>query len=176
VTATRKATSAKFPRHKPKADLEVAERVLFEEMEDAGKLLNDQEDYGRSGVLHALHSCHSFLNVRGLSGQVVKPLIDAIRALESVGKGRLPELFDPQARPGELSDRKWSRSPAARETKMLAAACMDALMKANLVKTTSAKRVADHAGRWPRVVGWFHRPKRAGSCTTPGSREAEPIA
>lgn len=58
VTAIRKPSSSKFPRHEPKADLELAERALLEEMEHAAELLHYQEDYGRSGVLHAIHTCH----------------------------------------------------------------------------------------------------------------------
>lgn len=151
VTAIRKPSSSKFPRHEPKADLELAERVLFEEMEHAAELLHNQEDYGRSGVVHALHTCHSFLHVRGLSGQGLKPLIDVMKALESVDKGILPELFDPKIKRGRLSERKWSRSPAARETKSLAAACMHALIEQEIPKNEAAARVARYAVRWPRV-------------------------
>jgi hypothetical protein len=142
---------SKFPRHEPKTDLELAERVLFEEMEHAAELLQDQEDFGRSGVFHALHACHSFLHVRGLSGQVLKPLMDVMKALGSIDKEILPELFDPKIKRGELSERKWSRSPVARETKSLAAACMDALMNRGMGKDEAATRVADYAVRWPRV-------------------------
>jgi hypothetical protein len=125
--------------------------MLFEEMEHAAELLQSQDDYGRSGVVHALHACHSFLHVRGLSGQALKPMIDVIRAFESVDKEVLPELFDPKIKPGQLPNRKWSRSAGARETKVLAAACMDALMDSNLSKNAAAKRVADYAVQWPRV-------------------------
>jgi hypothetical protein len=142
---------SKFPRHEPKADVVRAERALFEEMEHAAELTQSREDFGRAGVIHALHSCYSFLYVRGLSGQALKPLVDVMSALESVGKGVLPELFDPKIRPGQVPDREWSRSPAARETKALAAACMDALMNGNLSKGTAASRVADYAVQWPRV-------------------------
>jgi hypothetical protein len=151
VTAIRKPSSYKFPRHEPKAGLELAERLLFEEMEHAAELLHNEEDYGRSGVLHALHACHSFLHVRGLSGQALKPLIAGVEAFEIVDKGILPELFDPKIKRGQLSERKWSRSPAAREMKSLAAACMDALMKRNMPKDEAAARVARCAIRWPRV-------------------------
>lgn len=142
---------SKFPRHEAKADRAYAELVLFEEMEDAAELLQSREDFGRAGVVHALYSCHSFLHVRGLSGQALKPLIDVIRALESVDKGVLPELFDPKIRPGRVPVRKWSRSPGAREMKSFAAACMDALMKNGRSKDLAAKRVASFAVRWPRV-------------------------
>jgi hypothetical protein len=142
---------SKFPRHKPKADLALAERVLFEEMEHAAELLQSEDDFGRAGVVHALRTCHSFLLVRGLSGQALKPLIDLINALESVDKGVLPELFDPKIKRGQLPAKTWSRSPAAQETKLLAAACMDALVKGNLSKTAAAARVADFAVKWPRV-------------------------
>jgi hypothetical protein len=151
VTTIRKPASSKFPRHKPKADPELAERVLFEEMEDAAKLLHNQEDYGRSGVLHALHSCYSFLHVRGLSGQALKPLINAMKAMESVNSGKLPELFDPSIKPGRLPERKWSQSPAGRETKYLAAACMDALILQEIPKNEAAARVARYVVGWPRV-------------------------
>jgi hypothetical protein len=63
-----KLPSSKFPCHAPKTDLEFAEQALFEEMEHAAELLQSEEDFGRSGVCHAIHSCHSFLHVRGLSG------------------------------------------------------------------------------------------------------------
>lgn len=142
---------SKFPRHKPSASLEVAEEALFEEMESAAELAQSQADFGRAGVIHAVHSCYSFLHVRGLSGQALKPLADITSALKSLESGVLPELFDPSLRPGQLPDRKWSRSPAGRETRLFAAACMDALMNSNLSKDAAAARVANHAVRWPRV-------------------------
>ena len=74
-----------------------------------------------------------------------------MKALESVDKEILPELFDPKIKRGQFPERKWSRSPAARETKSLAAACMDALMKRNMPKDEAAARVARYAVRWPRV-------------------------
>jgi hypothetical protein len=98
-------------------------------MEHAAELLQSEEDFGRSGVRHALDACYSYLHVRGLSGQGLKPLIDLIAALESLDAGNLPELFDPKLRPGQIPERKWSRSAASRETKLHAAACMDALMR-----------------------------------------------
>ena len=66
----------RFPRHAAKTDVEPAEQALFEEMEHAAELLQVEEDFGRSGICHAVRACHSFLHVRGLSGQALKPLID----------------------------------------------------------------------------------------------------
>ena len=143
--------SSKFPRHEPRAYGEVAEQALFEEMERAAELAQSQEDFGRAGVIQAVHSCYSFLHVRGLSGQALKPLADIMSALKSLERGVLPELFDPRVKPEQLPDRKWSRSPAARETKLLAAACMDASMKHGMAKNLASKRVADYAVRWPRI-------------------------
>lgn len=151
MKSTRKLPSSKFPRHEPEADLERAEQVLFEEMEHAAELLQSEEDFGRSGVRHALDACYTFLHVRGLSGQGLKPLIDLIAALESLDAGNLPELFDPKLRPGQIPERKWSRSAASRETKLHAAACMDALMKNGTSKDEAAARAARFAAGWPRV-------------------------
>ena len=142
MKSTRKLLPSKFPRLDPEADLELAEQALFEEMEHAAELLQSEEDFGRSGVRHALHACYSFLHVRGLSGQGLKPLIDLIAALESVDEGVLPEIFDPKLRPAKIPERKWSRSAASRETKLHAAACMDALMKHGASKAEAAARVA----------------------------------
>jgi hypothetical protein len=77
-------------------------------MEHAAELLQSREDFGRAGIVHALRSCHSFLHVRGLSGQALKPLMNLLSAFESVDKGVLPEPFDPKMKPGQLPDRKWS--------------------------------------------------------------------
>jgi hypothetical protein len=151
MKSPRKSLPSKFPRHDPDANLERAEQALFEEMERAAELLQSQEDFGRSGVRHALHACYSFLHVRGLSGQALKPLIDLVAALESVDRGVLPEVFDPELRPGDAPRRKWSRSAAARETKLYAAACMDALMKRGSSKDEAAARVARFAAGWRRV-------------------------
>jgi hypothetical protein len=146
-----KMPPSKFPRHEPRADLARAEQVVFEEMEHAAELLQSEEDFGRSGARHALHACYSFLHVRGLSGQGLKPLIDLMAALENAACGVLPELFDPKLKPGRLPKRKWSRSHAASETKLHAAACMDALMKGGLPKDEAAARVARNADGWPRI-------------------------
>jgi hypothetical protein len=151
MKSTRKSLSSKFPRHEPGADLEQAEHALFEEMEHAAELQQSEEDFGRSGALHALHACYSFLHVRGLSGQGLKPLLDLIAALESVKDGTLPEVFDPKLRPGEIPQRKWSRSAASSETKVHVAACMDALMKRGTSKDEAAARVARGAAGWPRM-------------------------
>lgn len=151
MKSTCKLPPSKFPRHEPEADLARAEQVVFEEMEHAAELLQSEEDFGRSGTHHALHACYSFLHARGLSGQALKPLIDLMAALESVASGVLPELFDPKLKPGRMPERKWSRSHAARETKLHAAACMDALMKLNLSKDEAAARVARHTDGWPRI-------------------------
>ena len=124
---------------------------MFEEMEHAAELLQSEEDFGRSGTHHALYACYSFLHARGLSGQGLKPLSDLMAALESVASGVLPELFDPKLKPGQMPKRKWSRSHAARETKIHAAACMDALMKLGLSKDEAAARVARHTDGWPRI-------------------------
>ena len=75
MKSNRKSLPSKFPRHDPDANLERAEQALFEEMEGAAELLQSQEDFGRFGVRHALHACYSFLHVRGLSGQPLKPLM-----------------------------------------------------------------------------------------------------
>jgi len=151
MKSTSNLPPSKFPRHEPEANLERAEQALFEEMEHAAELLQSEGDFGRSGVCHAIHACHSFLHVRGLSGQALKPLIDLMAAFESIDKGVLPELFDPKIKRGELSERKWSRSYAAAESKIHAAACMDALMKTGVAKNEAAGCVARHSDNWPRV-------------------------
>ena len=119
-----------------------AEHALFEEMERTAELLQSQDDFGRSGVRHAIHACYSFLHVRGLSGQGLKPLIDLTAALEDVDEGTLPELLDPKLRPGQIPERKWSRSAGAVETKLYAAACMDALMRSGISKDTHNHKLA----------------------------------
>jgi hypothetical protein len=141
----------KFRRHEPEADLQRAEQALFEEMEHAAELLQSEEDFGRSGVRHAVYACYSFLHARGLSGQALKPLSDLIASLKSVDEGVLPEIFDPKLRPGQIPERKWSRSAASREMKVYAAVCMDALMRNGASKPEAAARVARCAARWPRV-------------------------
>ena len=153
MKSTSGSSSLKFPRREPEADLARAEEALFEEMERAAELLQSEDDFGRSGVRHALYACYSFLHVRGLSGQALKPLTDLIASLEDVDEGTLPELFDPKLRRGQIPKRKWSRSARAGETKLYAAACMDALMKNGVSKDEAAARVARFAVGWPRVAG-----------------------
>jgi hypothetical protein len=145
-------------RHEAKADLARAELLLLDEMEHAAELLQSQEDFGRSGIRHAIHACYSFLHVRGLSGQALKPLTDLMQALESVASGVLPELFDPKLKPGQMPERKWSRSVSASEMKIHAAACMDALMQNDVGKDQAAARIARHADNWPRVSQGLIKP------------------
>ena len=151
MTAYGRLPTTKFVRHDAKADLPLAESALFEEMEHAAELLQHEEDFGRSSIRYAVYACYSFLHVRGLSGQALKPLADLMAAFESADKGILPELFDPKIKPGQMPERKWSRSHAARETKLHAAACMDALMKSNVGKDEAAAHVARHTANWPRI-------------------------
>lgn len=140
-----------FPRHWAEAELEFAATALIQEMERAARLLQTEQDFGRSGVSRAIYACYSFLYVGGLSGQALKPLADLLRALDSVDEGVLPELFDPNIKNCELPERKWSRSWAATETKIYAAACMDALMKTGSTKDEAAERVTRSTEKWPRV-------------------------
>ena len=86
MKSNRKSLPSKFPRHDPEADLELVEQALFEEMEGAAELLQSEEDFGRSGVRHALHACYSFLHVRGLSGQALKPLSRSHCSLGECGR------------------------------------------------------------------------------------------
>ncbi len=153
-----KLPPSRFPRHLPEAARVRAEQTLFEEMEHAAELLQSEDDFGRAGVCHAIHACHSFLHVRGLSGQALKPLIDLVAAFDDIEDGTLPELFDPSFKHGELSERKWSRSYAATEIKIHAAACMDALMKAGKQKSKAAEYVTRHSDTWPRVSHGFIKP------------------
>src|SRR5665648_269631 len=103
MKSTSKLPPSKFPRLEPTANLDEAERALLEEMEAAAELLQSKDDFGRAGACHAIHACHSFLHVRGLSGQALKPLIDLVAAFNDVDEGTLPELFDPSLKRGELS-------------------------------------------------------------------------
>lgn len=155
MKSTGKLPPPKFPRRQPQAARVKAEQALFQEMEHAAELMQSEEDFGRSGICHAVHACHSFLHMRGLSGQALKPLVDLIAAFENVGKGTLPEIFDPGIERGQLPERKWSRSYAASEIKIHAAACMEALMKAGKEKKEAAAQVSRHADKWPRVSHGF---------------------
>lgn len=143
--------ASKFPRHTPQIDLEIAEQTLFAEMEHAARLYQSEEDFGRNAARHALQACVCFSLRRGLSGQALKALADLMGAFDKVDEGTLPELFDPKVKPGQLPDRKWSRSALAQEVKIHAAACMDALMKGGASKEEAAKRVARSARNWPRA-------------------------
>lgn len=125
--------------------------MLFEEMERAAELLNAKADFGRAGLRCALRACHDYLHVRGLSGQGLKVLVDALAALDTVDKGTLPEIFDPKMQPGVLPERKWSRSAAAQETRIYVAACLDALMNSGMSQDNAAAKVAASARNWPRI-------------------------
>lgn len=153
-----KANRPRFPRKDPESDHEFAERVLFEEMERAAELLHSEQDYARAGLRCALRACHDYLHVRGLSGQGLKVLADALAALDTLDRGTLPEVFDPKMRPGTELARKWSRSAAAQETKIYAAACMEALIKAGASKDEAAAKVAENARNWPRISKGFIKP------------------
>lgn len=125
--------------------------MLFEEMERSAELLHTEVDYGRAGLRCALRACHDYLHIRGLSGQGLKALADALAALDTVDKGTLPEIFDPNMRPGVLPQRKWSRSAAAQETRIYVAACLDALMKSGMSQDDAAAKVAARSQNWPRI-------------------------
>ncbi len=121
-------------------------------MEEAAKILFSEDDFGRAAVLHALQAVWSFLHVRGLSGQAMAPIRALMLALEGVGRGNLPELFDPHALgPDGRPRRKWSHSAAAEETKVAAAALMEVLMKRGMTKPEAARAVARSASDWRRV-------------------------
>ena len=75
-------------------------------MERATELMQSEEDYGRAAAIHAVYVCYSFLHVRGLSGQGLKPLAHLLASLQAVKEGNLPEIFDPRAKPGQLLRRK----------------------------------------------------------------------
>lgn len=142
---------ARFPHHLPTIDLESAEQILFEELEYAAKLSRSGDDCGRSAAHFAIHVCYSFLLSRGFPWQALTPFNDLLHGFKDVAEGTLPELFDPKLKPGQLTERKWSRSFAADEAKIHAAACMDALMKRGVSKAEAAGRVARSSDNWARV-------------------------
>jgi hypothetical protein len=141
-----------FPRHSPETGRIAAEKQLFHELEQTALKLASDGDFGRDAAIDAVKLVSAFLRDRGLSGQALKPLINLRKALEDVERGILPELFDPTA-VKRLETQKWSRSSAGAETKIFAAALMDALMRGEdkMTKSGAARRVARSAEKWPRV-------------------------
>lgn len=140
----------RLPRHAPQAARILAEETLFEELEAVAQLRSD-EDFGRQSAKRAISACYSFLLVRGLSGQALKPLQNLLAALDDVANGTLPELFDPKLKPGRAPVRRWTRSAAGKEIKLYAAGCMDALMRNGKSKKSSAEKVARAIEKWPLV-------------------------
>jgi len=141
-----------LPRHGPETGRITAEKRLFHELDQIALTLASAEDFGRGAAIDALTATCFFLKGRGFSGQALKPLIDVRKGLQEVVRGVLPELFDPGAAK-QAQKRRWSRSSAATEIKVFAAALMDALMrgKSKMKKRDAAGRVARHTERWPRV-------------------------
>jgi hypothetical protein len=127
-------------------------------MEAAALMLQSADDFGRRAVRHAIYACYSYLHVRGLSGQALRPLQNTMAAFDDVAAGTLPELFDPKLKAGSIPHRKWTRSAMGEEAKLFAAACMDALMKGGDAKNASAEKVARAAQKWPRVSAGAIKP------------------
>ena len=122
-----------LPRHSPDTGRIAAEKRLFNELEQIALNLASTEDFGRAVAIEAMKSICIFLHDRGLSGQALKPVIDILKAFGDVEKGVLPPLFDPNAAK-KFEAQKWSRSSAAAETKVFAAALMDALMRRDKIR------------------------------------------
>jgi hypothetical protein len=140
----------KLPRHSPAVGRIAAEKRLFNELDKIAPNLASTENFGRAVMIESMKSICIFLHDRGLSGQALKPFIDILKALGDVEKGVLPPVFDPKAAM-KFEAQKWSRSSAAAETKVFAAALMDALIRKKMKKSEAAKLVARFAKNWPRI-------------------------
>jgi hypothetical protein len=145
------ASPPQFPRHQILLGRSAAERDLFRNLEQTALQASQAEDFGRRAVIEALEACVSFLYARGLSGQAMKPLLDARKALADVNGGILPELFDPKAMErARLGTRKRPRSSASDEIRVCAAACLGAMMEKGIAKSEAKAKVARFAQNWPR--------------------------
>jgi len=145
------ARPPEFPRHEILVGRGAAEHVLFRNLEQIARQASQAEDFGRRAVIEALEACVSFLYGRGLSGQAMKPFLDAREALVDVMVGILPELFDPKAvERAQAGTRKRSRSSASDEMRVYAAACLGALMQKRIAKSEANAKVARSAQNWPR--------------------------
>ena len=145
--------SPQLPRHSPETGRIAAEKQLFHELEQIALTLVTAQDSGRAAAIKFVKLICAFLRDRGLSGQALKPLINVMKAFQDVEEGVLPELFDPNAAK-KFEAQKWSRSSAGAETKVFAAALMNALMRRRedkMKKSDAARLVARCAKKWPRV-------------------------
>lgn len=142
----------RFPRSAPQVPVEPAEEALFESLEVTAAENISAEDFGRKAAREALQACLKFAHDRGLSGQALKILADLIEALDDVDRGVLPEIFDPQAckRAGATGRKQWSRSTAARQVPLYAAALLGTLLQKGIPRPEAAAKVARAAQKWPR--------------------------
>jgi len=138
--------------------------VLFKRLDDNARAHENTDDFGRTSCLEALRAMGDFLFDRGAAGQLIAPLSWLIRALDEVEEGRLPELFDPKMDKKMSEGRaKWSRSPAAMEIRLYAAALMDALMSEGMPRTQALSKVTEAMSNWPRPDSGMLKPNTVGN-------------
>ena len=142
----------RFPRPQVQLPSREAERALFESLEVAAEKNITAEDFGRKTAREALQACLTFLYDPRPLGPALKILAGYDSALDDVDRGTLPEIFDPKAmkQAGAEGAKKWSRSTAARQTSICAAACLGALILKRVPIVSAAATVARAAQNWPR--------------------------
>src|SRR5262249_45594299 len=111
-------------------------------------------DFGRRAAREAVLCVATFLDGRGLSGQVTKILCDLAEALTDVENGILPEIFNPNSstRAGADGQQVWTRSAKGKETDLYLAAVAEALYRTAKRKLSLIyDEVARRAQAWPRI-------------------------
>jgi hypothetical protein len=132
------------PPHKnlPDAFGEFLEGLLY-----ANHVFERKDDAGREGIIIACHAVARFIFVTQHSPFLVAPLLALRAALLDLEKGISNPILDPRATIG-----KQSRSSIKKQIRLLAAACLEALVAEGDALKAAASRVARHVIKW-RGVG-----------------------
>jgi hypothetical protein len=140
-----------------------AEEWLFAALEANTESYATDTDFGRRAAREAVLCVITFLDGRGLSGQVTKVLADLAEAVTDVENGILPEMLDPNSATQAGADGRqvWTRSAKGKETDLYLAAAAEALHRTTKRKlSTIFDEVARRAQAWPRISSGTITPGR----------------
>ncbi len=121
-----------------------AKRKLLENLWLAQKAFNDEPDGGVEGCKLACKAIVRFIGVRHENPELAIPFMQICSAFEDIQRGVDPDLFSRSKEP-----RPRSRSSQRKHAQLIAASCMEVLMRKGESKDFAARKVARSVVDWP---------------------------
>jgi hypothetical protein len=127
------------------------ERNFAENLRAAAWIFQNEKDGRFKGSILACRAVVVFINLRGGAVELAGPFNEIAEAFEALYHGGNPTLFVKRTEPRK----ERSRSPERKRSQMLAAACLEVLIKLKSFDNPkqAGAHVARGVGSWPTLAG-----------------------